>query len=159
MNPTLNSRIQVIKAPSPEAARHARSVFLAGTTSGPDDWRNSVCERLSDLAVTVYNPLRPDWDSSWREEISCEPYRKQVEWELEKQELADVIAFYFGADTDAPISLLELGLCAKQRKAIVCVQEGYKKKGNVQIVCQRYGAKLVDRVENLCVELETLLAV
>jgi hypothetical protein len=157
MDSSSDSRVQVIKAPSPQTARHDRSVFLAGTTSGPHDWRDAVCEQLSGLPITIYNPLRPDWDSSWTEDISCEPYRKQVEWELEKQELAQVIAFYFGAGTDAPISLLELGLCAKQRKSIVYVQEGYRKKGNVQIVCQRYGIKLVDRAEDLSGEIARLL--
>ncbi|KAI0133859.1 hypothetical protein BJ170DRAFT_177157 [Xylariales sp. AK1849] len=142
------ARTQVIRAPSQEAARHSWSVFLAGTTSGPTDWREILSNHLSDLPVTIFNPLRPDWNSSWAEDITFAPYREQVEWELEKQEKADIVAVYFGAGTDAPISLLELGLCTKEKKAIVHAQDGYEKKGNVQIVCQKYGVEIVDRVED-----------
>ncbi|KAI1866769.1 hypothetical protein JX265_001142 [Neoarthrinium moseri] len=121
---------QIIKAPSGEAVRHSKTVFLAGTTTGPPDWREMVSGELSSLPVTIFNPLRPDWDDSWTED----DFRKQVDWELSKQERADVVAVYFGANTLAPISLLELGLCAKENKAIVYVQDGYQKKGQVRLI-------------------------
>ena len=52
-------------------------------------------------------------------------FREQVEWELETQELVDVIAFYFAPHTKAPITMLELGLAIRNSHAIVCCPEGY----------------------------------
>ncbi|KAK6073740.1 hypothetical protein SCUP234_08587 [Seiridium cupressi] len=146
------SRAITIQAPSSEAAHHQdlKSVFLAGTTSGPYDWREALTKQLADLPIIIFNPLRRDWDSSWREELSCAPYKEQVEWELEKQEKADVVGLYFGAGTEAPVSLLELGLCAKEKRAVVYVQDGYKKKGNVQILCQKYGIDLTTEIGGFC---------
>lgn len=146
------SRCQVINAPSDEPPRGIMSVFLAGTTSKVDatDWREALCASLSDTPITIYNPYRADWDSSWREDIHFAPYRQQVEWELEKQDKTDVVVIYFHPATQAPISLLELGICARvPGKAIVVCPEGYWKRGNVQIVCQKFGMEMVDDVDRL----------
>ncbi|KAJ5382819.1 hypothetical protein N7517_000730 [Penicillium concentricum] len=146
------SKNQVIYAPSKEAPRGTKSIFLAGTTTRVDthDWRELLSTALSDVPVTIYNPYRADWDSSWREDINFTPYREQVEWELEKQEKADIVIVYFHPATQAPISLLEFGLCARvPEKAIVACPEGYWKRGNVQIVCKRYGVEMVDDVDGL----------
>lgn len=93
----IQARNQVIYAPSNEAPSGLKSVFLAGTTSEVDahDWREALSTALSDVPVTIYNPYRADWDSSWREDINFTPYREQVEWELEKQDKADIVVIYF----------------------------------------------------------------
>lgn len=143
---------QVINAPSNESPRGVKSVFLAGTTSRVDDsdWRELLSTALSDVPVTIYNPYRADWDSSWREDINFTPYREQVEWELEKQDMADIVVIYFHPATQASISLLEFGLCARvPGKAIVVCPEGYWKRGNVQIVCKKYGVEIVDNDDRL----------
>lgn len=47
---------------------------------------------------------------------------------------------------------MELGLCAGRsgkRKSVVVCPDGYWKKGNVQVVCQRLEIVLVDDVEEL----------
>lgn len=141
------TQCQVIYAPSNEAPRGVKSVFLAGTTNRVDsrDWRELLSTALSDMPVTIYNPYRSDWDSSWHEDINFAPYREQVEWELEKQEKADVVVIYFHPASQAPVSLLELGLCARvPGKTIVVCPEGYWKRGNVQIVCKKFGIEMVD---------------
>ncbi|PLB39307.1 uncharacterized protein BDW47DRAFT_124622 [Aspergillus candidus] len=146
------SQSQIIYAPSEEAPRGLKSVFLAGTTTkvDPTDWREALSASLADTPVTIYNPHRADWDSSWREDIDFAPYREQVEWELEKQDRADVVVLYFHPATQAPVSLLELGLCARvPGKTVVVCPEGYWKRGNVQVVCRRFGIELVDGVEGL----------
>ncbi|KAJ5753598.1 uncharacterized protein N7511_007751 [Penicillium nucicola] len=143
---------QVIFAPSSEAPRGLKSIFLAGAISEVDnyDWRELLSTALSDLSVTLYNPYRPDWDSSWGEDIDFDPYREQVEWELEKQEKADIVVVYFHPASQAPISLLELGLCARvPGKAIVFCPDGYWKRGNVQIVCNKYEVEMVDNDDEL----------
>jgi hypothetical protein len=59
-------------------------------------------------------------------------------------ENADVIAICFSADTQAPITLMELGLLAKTRKCVVACPEGYWKSGNVQVICKRYGIEVLE---------------
>lgn len=138
-------------------AKAGVSVFFAGTTSR-GDWRKDLARSISHLSVTIFNPFRPDWDSTWKEDISDERFKGQVEWELEMQERADIIIVYFEPGTEAHISLLELGLCARSGKAIVACPEGYKKRGNVQVVCTRYNIPLMDSYEALCDELIRRLA-
>lgn len=69
------------------------------------------------------------------------------------QERADVVVVYFEPGTEGHVSLLELGLCARSEKALVACPEGYKKRGNVQAVCQRFGVRMVDSYEELRDEL------
>ena len=142
---------QIIFAPARPQITGVKSIFLAGTTSKTveADWRESLTASLEHLPIAVFNPLRADWDSSWREDISFAPFREQVEWELEMQERADINVVYFGPNTDAPISLLELGLCARSGKAIVACHPDYKKRGNVQIVCQKLGLEFLDSASDL----------
>ncbi|KAK4149528.1 hypothetical protein C8A00DRAFT_37880 [Chaetomidium leptoderma] len=153
---------QIIQAPARPAITGKALVFLAGTTSrtsGPD-WRESLTEAIGHLPITIFNPLRPDWNSTWREDVTFAPFREQVEWELDMQERAGVVVVYFGPGTDAPVSLLELGLCARSGKALVACHGDYRKRGNVQVVCRRFGiallrveddlaAAVIERVENL----------
>ncbi|KAF7118414.1 hypothetical protein CNMCM5793_007931 [Aspergillus hiratsukae] len=146
------TRNQVIYAPSDEPPRGVKSVFLAGTTRKVDTsgWRETLSASLFDLPVTIYNHYRADWDSSWREDIDFPPFREQVEWELEKQDKADIVVVYFHPATQAPVSLLELGICVRvPGKAIVVCPEGYWKRGNVQIVCEKFGVEMVDDVDAL----------
>ncbi|KAI1077257.1 hypothetical protein F5B20DRAFT_552868 [Whalleya microplaca] len=149
--PQKHPRNQVIYAPSREEHKGVKSIFLAGTTMQTDDrdWREILIESLVELPLTIINPYRADWDSSWREDISFEPYREQVNWELDMQDKADTVVVFFHPATQAPVSLLELGLCARAGNAIVVCPKGYWKRGNVQIVCQRHGLDLVGSVDEL----------
>lgn len=103
--------------------------------------------------VLFLNPRRDDWDSSWEQSIEKEHFREQVEWELEAQEKADVIVMYFAPNTKSPITLLELGLFAKSQKMICCCPEGFWRKGNVDVVCDRYGVEVVDTLDKLIIAL------
>ena len=138
--------------PHPAQSAGRPSVFLAGTThrtKDDRDWREVATDALSHLPVTIFNPFRPDWDDSWRQDITFAPFKEQVEWELDHQERADVILLYFAPYTDAPISLLELGLAARSGKAIVGCHPEYKRRGNVEVVCRVYGIEFMDTVEDL----------
>ncbi|KAJ2988579.1 hypothetical protein NUW58_g3895 [Xylaria curta] len=145
-------RSQVIHAPSEEPIRGIKSVFLAGTTTavGNVDWREKLSASLSEHPITIFNPNRPDWDSTWREDITFDPYREQVLWELDKQLKADLVVIYFHPATVAPISLLEFGLSAQiPGKVIAIAPKGYAKRGNVQIVCQKFGVEFLEDIDNL----------
>ncbi|KAI1342951.1 hypothetical protein F5Y15DRAFT_371448 [Xylariaceae sp. FL0016] len=147
----LSTKSQVIYAPSRVRTSGKTTVFLAGSTSKTDDrdWRGALCEQLTDQPLTIFNPHRADWDSTWREDISFAPYREQTEWELDMQDAADIVVVFFHPQTQATISLLELGLCARSGKAVVLCPEGYWKRGNVQIVCQRYRVEMVGDMTGL----------
>ncbi|KAL7785877.1 hypothetical protein V8C37DRAFT_393327 [Trichoderma ceciliae] len=137
--------------PTPNLRSQKSSVFLAGTTSptGEPDWRQTLTEALSEMPITIFNPKRDDWDSTWKEDFSDSRWVEQVEWELEMQDEADIIVVFFHGVSPAPISLLELGLCVRSGKAIVCALDGYSKRGNVEAVCRRYQVKFVSSEQGL----------
>jgi hypothetical protein len=141
-------KAQVIRAPSRKPIEATPAIFLAGSVTTPD-WRAALIASLSHSPITILDPLRPDWDSSWAEDESFSPFREQVQWELDMQERADLVIIYFGPLTEAPISLLELGLCARSGKALVVCDPAYRKKGNVDITCRRFGVEIVDGLDGL----------
>lgn len=140
-----------VRAPHPFAQLPRPWVFLAGSIEGGRawDWQAHVVAALLSTRATLLNPRRDDWDGSWREEIGDPQFRAQVEWELEGQELSDLILMCFAPDTRSPVTLLELGLFARSGKLVVCCPEGFWRKGNVDVVCHRYGVPQVGTLEEL----------
>ncbi|HAS46626.1 MAG TPA: hypothetical protein DCS93_39450 [Microscillaceae bacterium] len=144
--------MKVIKPPqSIEIEPQTTTVFLAGSIDMGQaiDWQTAVTEALQGQPFTVLNPRRDDWDASWEQKITNPAFNAQVNWELDGLEKADVIAMYFAPTSKAPITLLELGLFAQSKKLVVCCPEGFWRKGNVDVVSQRYGIPQVDTLEQL----------
>lgn len=115
-----------------------------------ENWQQRVERELQGFSdITIYNPRRDDWDSSWVQDISDPQFKEQVTWELEHLESANLVVFYFDPTGPAPITLLELGLfgLTEPGRTIVCCPEGYWRRGNVQIVCDRYKVPLVDNID------------
>lgn len=142
----------VLLAPEPLAGLAGLpGVFLAGSIEMglAEDWQSLVTQALLDLPVALLNPRRREWDSSWRQALDEPRFREQVEWELEAQERAALILMYFAPNTRAPITLLELGLFAHSGKLLVCCPEGFWRKGNVDVVCARYGVPTVPDLPGL----------
>jgi hypothetical protein len=144
-------------APLDLAGRPA--VFLAGSIdkSAGEPWQVRVASALADLDVVVLDPRRDDWDSSWNESIHDSRFREQVEWELAGLERAMLVAMYFAPTSKAPVTLLELGLSARQVKLVVCCPDGFWRKGNVEVVCARYNVPLVDDLAGLVAEVRRRL--
>jgi hypothetical protein len=137
---------RVIMAPGPlSLGPDERSVFLAGSIEmgEAEPWQAELSTALGDSDLVILNPRRSDWDSRWRQTIEDAQFRAQVEWELAAQEAATLILMYFAPATKAPITLLELGLFARSGKLVVCCPDGYWRKGNVEVVCARYGVEVV----------------
>ena len=134
------------------------SIFLAGSIEMglAEDWQSKIEKELDGLDVTIYNPRRDSWDSSWVQSIHNEQFREQVEWELDHLDKSDVIVMYFDENTKSPISLLELGLYASSGKMIVYCPEGFWRKGNVDIVAQRYDIRQVNSLNELLVALKSV---
>jgi hypothetical protein len=143
---------RIFKPPAPlPTDMLALSVFLAGSIEmgQAEDWQSLVVSGLADLDVAILNPRREAWDATWAQSIHNPQFREQVEWELAAQERATVIAMYFAPATKAPITLLELGLFARSGKLLVCCPDGYWRKGNVEVVCARYGIPVFATLEEL----------
>lgn len=66
-------------------------------------------------------------------------------------EKASLIAICFKAGSACPITLLELGMYAALYggKTVVCCEEGFYKRGNVELVCRKFGVEFVGTVEEL----------
>lgn len=142
--------MHVIKPPAPLMLTQT-SVFLAGSIDMgmAEPWQSRVEAALSDMDITIWNPRRDDWDSSWKQSLDNSKFVEQVEWELKAQECADIILMYFSPTSQAPITLLELGLFADDGTLIVCCPEGYWRKGNVDVVCRRYNIPTASTLEGL----------
>jgi len=128
-----------------------KTIFLAGSIEmgKATEWQSKLIESLSDKKYIFYNPRRDDWDNTWEQNIKDKNFKKQVTWELKGLDLADYIVMYFDPKTKSPISLLELGLYAESKKLIVLCPEGFYRKGNIDIVCEKYKIKQVKTFEEL----------
>lgn len=137
-------------------------LFLAGSIDQGKaiDWQKQVVAIMSNINVNIFNPRRDNWDSTWKQDISNPDFAKQVYWELDMIEMCDHIFFYFESDQKSPITLLELGLVANKsagKKIIVFCPEGYWRRGNVQVVCEKYGLELYDDFDNAIADLKIAL--
>jgi len=121
------------------------SVFLAGTIDMGNsiDWQQKFIDKANTEEalgnVIVFNPRRASWDHSWAQTIENAQFSEQVNWELDAMESADVILLFIEGNSKSPISMMELGLFADSGKLMVCCEEGFWRKGNIDIICQRKG--------------------
>jgi hypothetical protein len=145
--------MEIVKAPG--VLKNAKSpwIFLGGSIEmgKAEQWQIQVTEEFGRKKFngTILNPRRDDWDASWEQKADNPQFREQVEWELEAQEEADVIIYYFSPGTKSPITLLELGLFSQDANVFVCCPDEFWRKGNVDIVCERYGIPMFDNLKSL----------
>ncbi len=138
---------KIYNAPEPITSILGRSVFLAGSIA--DGWHDKIILQLNHLPLTIFNPFRPDWDGTWVERKTDARFYEQVQWELDAQERADIVALYLHPGVPSPVSLLEMGLSCRTGKMVVCCEDGFERKGNVEIACERYSIPLVETLEEL----------
>lgn len=145
------------KPPQQIESNGIKSIFLAGTIDmgNSEDWQKVIMESFYNCNVNIFNPRRASWDSSWEQTFENPQFYQQVNWELNALERADIIILYLVAGSKSPISLLEMGLHAKDGKLIVYCPDEFYRSGNVQIVCDRYNiplykdlSKLINRVKD-----------
>lgn len=124
------------------------SIFLAGSIEmgSAENWQGKIEDILNnhiiEREITILNPRRDDWDSSWKQEQTNIQFNNQVNWEMNMLNNSTIIFMYLSPETKSPISLMELGLHAQSGKMIVCCPNGFWRKGNVDIVCTRYNIPL-----------------
>jgi hypothetical protein len=146
-----------MKAPGDyDVHKRKTSIFLAGSIEMglAENWQDLVVRALDDLDILILNPRRAQWDASWEQSIDNPQFREQVEWELDALHAADMVIMYFAPETKSPITLLELGIHAASapEKLIVCCPQGFWRKGNVDVVCKRYGVRQAASIEDLISE-------
>jgi len=134
-------------------------IFLAGSIEmgKAEQWQKRVVDMLKKDNGLLLNPRRDDWDSTWKQSITNEQFRLQVNWELKGMEEADYVIMYFAPDTKSPITLLELGMLSQRAKTklLVCCPNGFWRKGNVEIVCARYRVFMFNDLETLIANLKS----
>jgi len=154
---------KVYKAPMliPEEDYINHMVFLAGSIEmdKAENWQTKLSEKLETIEnLTILNPRRDNWDSSWKQDINNIYFNEQVTWELEGIKNADTVIFYFDPNTMSPITLMELGIVSASRvdqNVIVCCPEGFWRKGNVDVLCSRMNHVNLLIVHNLNELIET----
>jgi hypothetical protein len=149
-----------IKPPSPVPETKDPKIFLAGSIemNTAEKWQEKVARFFNSKKVLLMNPRRDHWDNSWTQSMAHPQFREQVEWELDALEKSDYILMYFDPATKSPVTLLELGIYAKSKKIFVCCPEGFWRKGNVDIVCERYGIPRFESLDALLSHIAGLIA-
>lgn len=144
--------VVVVKPPAPADLSDSKSVFLAGSIEMGKaiDWQSLFTSALEeamknqDCRLVIANPRRDDWNTELLQSIHEPRLKEQVDWELDCLDKTQVIAMFFDKDTKSPITLLELGLYARSGRMVVYCPHGYFRKGNVDIVCARFGVPFFD---------------
>jgi len=146
--------MKVIKPPHSISKNHKRkkSIFLAGSIEmgNAEDWQKTVELFFSENdEFTLFNPRREDWNSDWEQEFENPHFYQQVNWELTALDKADFIIMFLSPATKSPVSLLELGLYAQSGKLLVCCPKRFWRRGNVEIVCEKYSIPFFESLEEL----------
>jgi hypothetical protein len=144
-----------VKAPA--RAEFETRVFLAGSIEmgNAEQWQERIVNAMSGVRNLVFlNPRRDDWDSSWEQRADDPQFFEQVSWELDMLDVADIVVMYLAPGTRSPVSLLELGLCARSGKLKVCCPEGFWRRGNVEVVCGRHQIPLFETLDDLIADLK-----
>lgn len=149
-----------IKAPG-NTSDTKYSIFLAGSIEMgvAENWQQKIVCDLAPFDVTLLNPRRDDWDTSWVQSIDNEQFKQQVDWELDNITTADLVIFYFDPNTASPITLLELGLCVGTfpNNIVVYCPQGFYRKGNVDILCQRNDIVVFDTYDDFVLHIKNYL--
>jgi hypothetical protein len=120
-------------------------VFLAGGITNSPRWQDVAVAHFQGAcpAATVCNPRRPrDFEDDAVE------YHKQVTWELDHLEAADLALFWFPA-AECRITRIELGLMLGAGKAVVVgTDPAFVNRRYLEVLCRRKGLPLHDRLED-----------
>ena len=142
----------VCKPPTPLPISYpGKILFLAGSIemNRAENWQQRLTSMLDELDILILNPRRESWDSSWVQRITNPHFKEQVNWELDGLNQSDLIVVYFDPNTQSPITLMEVGLYAASEKMIICCPDGFWRKGNIEVICDRYNIPLVENLEQL----------
>lgn len=118
-------------------------VFLAGTIDNGNsfNWQKEICENINnDLSIKLFNPRRQHWNK----DATSDELKEQILWELEFMDKSDFIIMNILENSKSPISLMEIGLHAKENKLIVFCSNTFYRFNNVKVVCDKYNIPLYE---------------
>lgn len=134
------------------------SLFLGGSIENgkADLWQDKLSEILINKFenIIILNPRRENWNSALKQDLTNTEFYEQVDWEYNSLESSDYILIYFQPNTYSPISLMELGLFAANKKVIVCCPEEFWRKGNVDFICKKFELTVIENYEDIVSILE-----
>lgn len=142
--------MKVFKPPYSHSQIDGFCIFLAGSIEmgSAEDWQTKIEKELESYSGNILNPRRTEWDSSWEQSIDNPNFKEQVTWELDGLDRSQIIFFYLDPNTKSPISLLEIGkYIASDKKLIICVPQGFWRRGNIEVLCDRYNIPLYDNLD------------
>lgn len=148
---------RVFHAPEPVLiSKGCHTIFIGGSIEMGTviDWQSVLIPKLLSISnsLVIFNPRRPNWDANWVQSIENPEFNEQVKWETDQLDLSDFIFLFFHPETKAPITLLELGLYARDnhhgKKILVCCQPGFWRKGNVDFICKKHDIPQISRYED-----------
>ena len=134
------------------------NLFLAGTIDNGNslDWESAIIEELNledtNHPIMIYNPRRKEWNKN----ASKEEMDEQINWELYHLNRADLIVMNILPNSKSPISLMEIGLFARDKKMIVFCNENFYRYENVKVVCDKFGLPLFNTNDILVIKNEVL---
>ena len=144
-------------------------LFLAGSIEqgAAPNWQLEATRhyqtRFQNEDLVVVNPRRENWDSSLEQKFENREFNWQVSFELDHLEKADAVVMWLHPGTLSPISLFEFGLLAGWtsmgglNKLVIGCPDGFWRKGNVEVVTNRYRIQLVSTLEETLQEGENIL--
>jgi len=143
-----------IQAPNDISIATGLRIFLAGSIEMgvASRWQQRVLDEFKHYGdVTFFNPRRTDWDSSWEQTVTNPQFKEQVNWELDALDKCDMIIMYFDPNTLSPITLLEFGRYVGDvnKSMLICCPDVFWRKGNIEVMCERYNRKLLDNFDDL----------
>lgn len=126
------------------------TIFLGGTIEMGNsyNWQKDITENIKNVFgerddIYIFNPRRLDFDKDQEQSINNEYFNTQVNWELDYLDLCQIRIFNFEPNTLSPISIGEFtqyGLTKPDSILLRCDDE-YKRKGNIEIMSERFGIK------------------
>lgn len=121
----------VIDPPETPGVTPAKAIFLAGGITNCPDWQQPVAERLYEMTnLIIFNPRRLNWNMENSEVES----KKQIIWEHNQLQRAQIILFWFPEETLCPITLLELGkYLVSDKKLIIGTHPNYQRRLDVLV--------------------------
>lgn len=138
--------MEVYKAPQKYPSDSKFTIFLGGSIEmgKAEPWGDYLTSKLSEhnFDIRILNPRRDDFDSSQEQSIDNPYFKEQVNWELDGLDRSDLIVMYLQPDTLSPISMMEIGIYINtldwNKQMIICCPDGFWRKGNVEILVDRY---------------------
>ena len=153
--------MKIIKPPTkilPEDLENI-TIFLGGSIEmgRAENWQEKITKEFQDTDLTILNPRRDDWDSTWIQSPNNPVFAEQVNWELDAQDFSDINVYYFADETMSPITLLELGTFGKLNNCIVYCTPKFWRWGNVSIFCSRMGIPMFEDYDKFLHALKSLI--